>query len=108
MKRNKKTLQQIFNTLKKNGTFVLFELNPYNPFTQLAFSNCYIDQNATMLYPGYAKQLLPQYGKAQQYYYCFFPSWLNFLRPSEKYLTWCPLEALYACITTKKDSYEKI
>ena len=96
-----KFISEIIRILKPNGYFVLFELNPYNPLTRLTFKRCPIDKDANMLSAKYSKQLLQKHGSTIIKYYCFFPSFLKALRPLEKYLTWFPLGALYACITKK-------
>lgn len=96
---------QIMQALKPSGHFILFELNPYNPLTQRTFKRCPIDKNATMLAPRYAKKLLsqPKTHTIKTIYYCFFPAFLKKLRVFEKYLTWLPLGALYACIVQKEE-----
>ena len=105
-------LSHILRILKPGGHFVLFELNPYNPLTQRTFRRCPIDKNRTMLSPGYAKKILSTAGSVKTKYYCFFPAFFKKLRVVEKYLTWLPLGALYACIVQKRGSercpHEKI
>ncbi|MBU1007692.1 class I SAM-dependent methyltransferase [Candidatus Dependentiae bacterium] len=99
---------QIMRVLRPGGRFVLFELNPYNPLTQITFRRCPIDKNATMISTRSAKKLLSQAGETKTIYYCFFPAFLKKLRALEKYLTWLPLGALYASIVKKEDPREKI
>ena len=99
-------MKEIFRTLKPNGTFVLFELNPYNPATQFIFRRSPVEVNAKMLKPSYAIDLLKKYCKANdkitRKYYFFFPHFLRFLRPCEKYLASLFLGGLYAIIVERK------
>ncbi len=99
-------MKEIFRTLKPNGTFVLFELNPYNPGTQFIFRRSPVEVNAKMLTPRYATNLLKKYcnanDKITRKYYFFFPHFLRFLRPLEKYLASCFLGGLYAIIVERK------
>ncbi len=99
-------MKEIFRTLKPNGTFVLFELNPYNPVTQFIFRRSPVEVNAKMLIPSYGYHLLKKYckpgDKITRKYYFFFPHFLRFLRPFEKYLTHFFLGGLYAIIVERK------
>jgi len=98
---------QIMHILKPGGHFVLFELNPYNPLTKLTFKRCPIDKNRIMLSPHYAKKFLSTAGTVKTTYYCFFPAFLKKLRCIEKYFTWLPIGALYACIVQKRASADR-
>jgi len=100
-KNHKNILKKIFNNLKINGYFVLFELNPYNILTRRTFKKCPIDKNATMLSPKYSNDILLKFGKISTKYYFFFPAFLKVIRPIEKYLTKIPIGALYATIVQK-------
>lgn len=94
-------LQELSRILKKDGIFVLFELNPLNPLTIYTFKNNPIDYNAQMLNSRYASKLchtLFQGKKVSRKFYCFFPRALRFLRPLEPYMTKLPLGAHYAII----------
>lgn len=95
--------KEVFRVLKPGGRFVLFELNPFNPLTQYVFRTSPVDQDARMLYPSYAHTMLAQYGvNLVSKYYFFYPSWLSWMRRTEKYLTKVPLGGLYAVIAEKK------
>lgn len=97
-------VQDIQRILKPNGSFVLFELNPFNPLTVITFKRNPIDKNARMMFPGYSKKLLTQFGAVRTNYYCFFPKTFHKLRCLEPYLTKLPLGALYASILKKSPS----
>lgn len=99
-------MHEIFRTLKPQGAFVLFELNPYNPITQFIFRRSPVEVNAKMLTPSYGYNLLKKYckpgDKITRKYYFFFPHFLRFLRPFEKYLSHLFLGGLYAIIVERK------
>ncbi len=94
-------INEIMRILKPGGHFVLFELNPFNPLTQLTFRRSPVDRDATMLFPKYARQILARYGSPTTKYYCFFPHFARRLRFLEPYMTWFGLGALYATIIKK-------
>lgn len=104
-KLHKDSLHGIYSRLKPGGLFVIFELNPINPLTQLvAIQNDYkFDPDANLLSPFYLGGLLRNEGfkAAQVKYTIFFPSFLSGLSPLEKYLTWLPLGAHYYYVATK-------
>ena len=58
-------LKEIFRVLTTNGTFVLFELNPLNPFTLLSFMRNPIDNDAKIMPPWYSKKVIGKFGKAK-------------------------------------------
>ncbi len=95
-------MNEINRILKTNGTFVLFELNPFNPLTVITFKRNPIDYNARMLWPWYAYRLNKKFGKARIKFYCFFPNFLRHLRFTEPFLTKLPFGALYAIVMNKK------
>lgn len=100
-------LDELFKTLKPGGKFVLFELNPWNPFSVLVFKRSPFDRNARLLYPRYAKQLLGAYGTVRTKYYAFFPRFLRWLRPLEPLLERIPLGALYASIVDVPGAHQE-
>lgn len=96
-------LQEISRILKRDGVFVMFELNPFNPLTTRTFKRNPIDYNACMLKPAYAQKICHtsfQGKKSSLKFYCFFPRAFKILRPLETYLTKLPLGALYAVVIT--------
>ena len=95
-------LQELYRVLKPAGTFVLFELNSYNPLTVYTFKRNPIDQNATMVSAWYGYKLMHKYGTTETKFYCFFPKFLSALRRFEPYMTKIPFGALYAVLSTKR------
>ena len=96
--------KEIYRVLKPSGHFVMFELNPYNPLTARTFRRNPIDQNATMLLPAYAKNVLKKCMPSAQIdlkFYCFYPRIFKYLRFTERFMTKVPLGALYATIVKK-------
>ncbi len=95
-------MQEIFRVLKLGGIFILFELNPWNPATVYIFNRNPIDEHATMMSQRYSFNLLKQFGTVRTKYYSFYPSFLGWMRPTERYMTKIPFGALYACLVEKK------
>jgi ubiquinone/menaquinone biosynthesis C-methylase UbiE len=93
---------EVMRTVKRGGSFVVFELNPLNPLTVRTFKRSPIDRNARMLTPWYARKLFAPYGRVTTKFYCFFPNPLRLLRPLEPALSKLPLGALYATLVTKR------
>ena len=104
-KEHMESLAGIYARLKVSGLFVIFELNPINPLTQLvAIQNDYkFDPNANLLSPYYLKSALLKNGfkYPESKFTIFFPSLLSGLSHFEKYLTWLPLGAHYYYVSTK-------
>ena len=95
-------LQECMRVLKPNGLLIIFELNPLNPGTRYIFNRNPIDQNATMLTHWYTKKLTQCFYK-ETIFYCFFPHFLRFLRPLERWLGAIPCGGLYGTIAQKND-----
>ncbi len=93
--------KELLRVLKPGGDFVLFELNPLNPGTTFIFNRSPIEKNARMLYPRYARSLFGDFGLVSTKYYSFFPNFLRWFRPAEKYMTKIPVGGLYACLAVK-------
>ena len=104
-KSHKDSLHGIYSRLKPGGLFVIFELNPINPLTQLvAVQNDYkFDPDANLLSPFYLGGLLGNEGfkESKVKFTIFFPSFLSSLSHLEKYLTWLPLGAHYYYVARK-------
>jgi ubiquinone/menaquinone biosynthesis C-methylase UbiE len=97
-------LKEIFRVLKPDGSFVMFELNPLNPLTQLTFRRSPVEANAKMLLPSYGKRMLQKHKdnrSISRKFYFFFPRFLRWLRPLEKFLTKIPFGGLYAVVIKK-------
>ncbi|MDA8170379.1 MAG: class I SAM-dependent methyltransferase [Nitrospiraceae bacterium] len=99
-------LKDLYNKLREKGLLFIFELNPLNPLTMLvAIRNDYrFDKDAKLLNPFYARKILGNAGFAEKKirYTVFFPQFLSFLTPFEKYLCRLPLGAHYF-FTARKD-----
>lgn len=102
---HKESLHAIYSRLKPGGLFVIFELNPINPLTQLvAIQNDYkFDPDANLLSPYYLGSLLSNEGfrDSQVKFTIFFPSFLSVMSPMERFLTWLPLGAHYYYLAKK-------
>jgi ubiquinone/menaquinone biosynthesis C-methylase UbiE len=94
--------KELLRVLKPGGDFVLFELNPRNPGTRFIFNRSPIEKNAKMLQPQYAESFFKDFGPITTKYYSFYPNFLRWLRPTEKYMTKIPFGGLYACLAVKK------
>lgn len=92
-------MKNLYNQLSEQGTIFIFELNPINPLTMwVAINNDYkFDKNSRLLSPFYAKKLLIKNGfiDIKRKYTIFFPGFLSFLFPLEKYLKSVPIGAHY-------------
>lgn len=92
-------LKTLHNKLRKDGLLFIFELNPLNPLTMwVAIQNDYkFDKDAKLLNPFYAKGILTKAGfcKREIRFTIFFPQFMLFLIPYEKYLSKLPIGAHY-------------
>lgn len=99
-------VQHIMNALKPGGYFVLFEHNPYNPLTVRVVKSCPFDEGVILLKPKLSRSLLQGQDLLfeHQRYYFFFPNFLSFLRPLERWLRWMPLGAQYMIVARKPEA----
>jgi SAM-dependent methyltransferase len=83
---------------RPDGNFVIFEHNPLNPLTVHAVNTCAFDINAKLIRAARLRQVMLNAGwrNAVIRYHIFFPRFLAFLRPLERYLSWLPLGAQYS------------
>lgn len=90
-------IREIRRVLSPNGFFILFEHNPWNPFTQYAVRTCPFDANAQLINAPEMRHRLLESGFAnvQTYFRIFFPKKLSMLRCLEPYLKKVPLGAQY-------------
>lgn len=98
---HERVYSEIFRVIKPGGAFVLFEMNPWNPVTQLVFARSAVDRKALMFSSRYAQKCLRPFGRMETHYYAYFPRWLSWLRWLEPYLEKIPLGTLYAVIIRK-------
>jgi SAM-dependent methyltransferase len=99
-------MQQVLNKLRPGGRLFVFEHNPLNPVTRRAVSTCAFDDDAVLLWPWEAKQLLRDsgFGDVELDYIVFFPKPLSFLRGLEPKLGWLPAGAQQLVVGTKRQS----
>ncbi|MGB3946830.1 MAG: class I SAM-dependent methyltransferase [Bacteroidia bacterium] len=91
------TLKQLKSMLSDTGFLYVFEHNPKNPLTRKVFETCEFDVGCKMIPPHLFIQMCEQtdYTSIKRKYVLFFPNFVSFLAPLEKYLTWCSLGAQY-------------
>jgi len=96
--------------LSPSGRLFIFEHNPVNPLTRVAVCNCILDHDAILLRPPEMAAYLceVQLHVLRHDYIVFFPRRLKWLRPMEKFLTWCPLGAQYAFVGTPNQTEHRI
>jgi SAM-dependent methyltransferase len=103
--RHVEILKMLRSKLRKGGLLFIFELNPMNPLTMLvAIRNDYrFDKDAKLLNPIYSNRILHKAGFIEKEirYAIFFPQFLSFLIPFEKYLRKLPLGAHYYYVLKK-------
>jgi len=91
------TLGVLRRALSPEGRLLLFEHNPWNPFTRRAVARCPLDQGAALLSSSLARRLLAREGfrDIRIRYLLFFPAPLRFLLFLEPGLARLPLGAQY-------------
>lgn len=97
-------LRRLEALLGSGGRLCIFEHNPFNPITQRLVSACSFDKEATLLRSSeICKFIQANTGLrvTERGYTLFFPNFLKFLRPLERYLEWLPLGGQYYVIGTK-------
>lgn len=90
-------LKRIYQNLNENGFLFIFEHNPLNPLTVRIVRACEFDRDAKLLSPFYTNRILSQngFGWRRLRFMLFFPKYLKFLLPLEKYLGKIPFGAQY-------------
>jgi 2-polyprenyl-3-methyl-5-hydroxy-6-metoxy-1,4-benzoquinol methylase len=95
-------ISEAASRLIAGGKLVIFEHNPLNPLTRWAVSHCPFDEGVVLLPSREVRELcagsLPS---ARTEYIVFFPRWLAWLRPLERFLVWCPAGAQHATVARK-------
>lgn len=85
------------------GRMVIFEHNPLNPLTRRAVSLCPFDEGVVLLSSGEVRALCASVLRAPcTDYIVFFPRWLAWLRPLERFLEWCPAGAQHVTICRRE------
>ena len=101
--RHLNVLRHIREKLTKDGYLFIFEHNPLNPFTVKTVRKCGFDIGAILLNPVYTGKILSESGFKWRKirFIIFFPRFLRFLLPLERYLRKVPLGAQYYFIVEK-------
>lgn len=108
------TLTEVFRVLKNRGMIVIYEMNPLNPLTRYVVNTNEIDSAVnldgykkslypTTFYPWEARAIIKQCGFKiwRQEYLVFFPKFLSFLLPLERFLAKIPVGGLYSIFGVK-------
>ena len=90
-------LSKLRTFLSAEGFMFVFEHNPRNPLTKQAFNTCEFDIGCKMIPSSLFVFMCQKAGftAIQRNYVLFFPKFLSFLSPLEKYLKWCAFGAQY-------------
>ena len=89
--------------LRPGGLFMIFEHNPWNPFTRLAVARCPFDFDAALLSPSRLTRLLRDggFGEVGREFMFFTPFALPRIASLEERLRWCPAGAQYVAVGRK-------
>jgi SAM-dependent methyltransferase len=92
------TIQLLSGLLQSEGQLWIFENNPANPGTCWAMYRNPFDKGVVKIWPGELSKMLRKAGLEikDRGFLFFFPQWLSFFRPLEKFLTSFPLGGQYA------------
>lgn len=87
---------------RPGGLLIIFEHNPWNPFTMKVVHDCPFDSDVSLITGPQFHRLVLRGGwrDASIVYTLFFPHWLAGLRGAEKLLWFVPLGAQYAAVAT--------
>jgi SAM-dependent methyltransferase len=96
-------LKFIFDSLRSEGYFALWENNPLNPGTRLVMAKCLFDRHAIPIAPGSARKMLMAAGFRIETVLSrfFFPRSFAFLRPLEPWLSQSMLGGQYLVVARK-------
>jgi ubiquinone/menaquinone biosynthesis C-methylase UbiE len=96
-------IDQLFSLLSATGTLWIFENNPANPGTRWAMYRNPFDKGVVKIWPFELKKLLQNAGlKTEAAYFIFyFPQWLSWFRPLEKFFLKIPMGGQYALVAQK-------
>ncbi len=99
-----KIFAAVHRYLKKGGTLIIFEHNPWNPYVWLRFNYISeIDRDGWMISSRKLKRKLKQQGfnLTRTTYLQFYPEQLKFLSSTEKLLGWLPVGGEYMVVAEK-------
>jgi SAM-dependent methyltransferase len=90
-------IEEMARVTKKGGLIAIFEHNPWNPLTQIAVSNCDMDDDAILLRTRQVEKLMGQapVKVVEKKYILFTPFHGGFFRLFDRSLSWLPLGAQY-------------
>ncbi len=94
---------ELLRVVKPGGHVFIFEHNPLNPLTRMVVRDCAFDEDAILLPPSESLAMLRNGGFSgvEADYIVFFPKFLAFLRPLERFLVNLPLGAQYVAHAQK-------
>jgi SAM-dependent methyltransferase len=94
----------IYRCLRPGGMFAMWENNPLNPIQSFAMKHSEIDRNAIPLPPSESCRLVAseRFSVIRVDYLFFFPGYLSWLRPMERWLIKLPLGAQYQVLARKE------
>ncbi|MEM7175401.1 MAG: class I SAM-dependent methyltransferase [Chlamydiota bacterium] len=97
-------MRQIQGLTKPGGQVCIFEHNRYNPVTRRLVSSCPFDKGVVLVSRAELNKLMQRESiRPQKSGYClFFPEFLRFLRPLERYLRWFPMGGQYFILGRKR------
>lgn len=97
-------MNYVYRCLRPGGMFAMWENNPWNPVQAFAMKRSEIDENAVPLPPPESHRLVQTqpFRVIQTDYLFFFPGYLGWLQPLEKWLTRMPLGAQYQILARKE------
>jgi len=93
-------LKELRSLLTHRGRFILWEHNPWNPFTRKIVKDCVFDKDAVLVSPLQSKQLGRKTGFSEMriVFTTFFPKSLAFMTSLEPWLEWLPLGGQYLLV----------
>jgi len=103
-----KILKELRSLLAQRGKFVLWEHNPWNPFTRKIVKDCVFDKDAVLISALKSKQICRKTGFSQIriVFTTFFPQSLGFMVSLEPWLGWLPLGGQYILVGENPDQKE--
>jgi SAM-dependent methyltransferase len=96
-------IDYVYRCLRPGGIFAMWENNPWNPIHAFAMKHSEIDENAVPLAPPASRRLVgsERFRVIRTDYLFFFPGYLTWLHPLEKWLVKVPLGAQYQVFARK-------